>query len=136
MLRVVNDVAQGSSRAPVGDALLGALVCGGFFALITALTRGRGMGIGDAYIAASIGAMFGLAVGVVSGVFAVWIGALTGVALLLVQAVFIQLQATRRWKRVTLKTEIPFAPFLALGALVASVTGIAPPVLMALGISL
>lgn len=136
LLRILTDALSLASFAPVSDAFVGALVCGGFFAFITLLTRGRGMGIGDAYIAAAIGAMFGLEVGVVSGVFAVWIGAVTGILLIFFQAAFKQLRKSAGLKRVTLKTEIPFAPFLALGALVAFTTGLAPVVLGAVGISL
>lgn len=90
---------------PSLSMLWGALVCAGFFGLIHALSRGKGMGIGDAYIAGAIGLFFGLEQGIVASVLAVWIGALVGIALLLIRS------------RVTLKTEIPFAPFLALGAL-------------------
>lgn len=136
LVRVIGDSVTFGSTAPLLDALLGAVLCGGFFALISAITRGRGMGIGDAYIAAAIGAMFGLQAGVVSGVFAVWIGALLGVVLLLTQAAFKQLNLTFGSKHVTLKTEIPFAPFLALGALVTYVTGYAPVLLGAIGLSL
>jgi prepilin signal peptidase PulO-like enzyme (type II secretory pathway) len=135
-VRVLVDLATYYSLVPLMDALWGAVVCGGFFALITAVTRGKGMGIGDAYIAAAIGAMFGLTVGVVAGVFAVWIGALFGISMLLAQWVFEQLASRASHRRVTLKSEIPFAPFLALGALVAWSTGFAPVLFVALGISL
>lgn len=136
LMRVGTDALAFGVYVVLSDALLGALVCGSFFALITALTRGRGMGIGDAYIAAAIGAMLGLEAGVVSGVFAVWIGALVGIAFLGAQVVFKQFGRTLGFGRVTLKTEIPFAPFLALGAFVAYATGYAPILLGAIGLSL
>ncbi len=135
-VRILVDIATSFSLVPLIDAVWGAAICGGFFALITAVTRGKGMGIGDAYIAAAIGAMFGLSIGVVAGVFAVWIGALFGISILAAQWVFKQLAARTPHRRVTLKSEIPFAPFLALGALGAWSTGFAPVLLAALGISL
>lgn len=105
---------------PAG-ALWGALVCAGFFALIHFSTKGKGMGIGDAYVAGAIGLMLGLEAGIVASVLAVWSGALVGIALLLVRS------------HVTLKTEIPFAPFLAFGALL---TWSLSLTLSALGLSL
>lgn len=135
-VRVLEVMIVYQSFMPLADALIGAAVCGAFFAFITLATAGKGMGIGDAYIAAAIGAMFGLTIGVVAGVFAVWIGALFGLSLIATQWVFKQLAHKGVHRRVTLKSEIPFAPFLALGALVAWSTGFAPVLLMALGVSL
>jgi leader peptidase (prepilin peptidase)/N-methyltransferase len=134
-VRISGDTLSVWGAVPLIDAFWGALLCGGFFALITVITRGRGMGIGDAYIAAGIGAMLGLEAGVVSGVFAVWIGALLGIALLLTQAAFKQFRRSLGIRHVTLKTEIPFAPFLALGAYLTYITGYAPVLLGAIGLN-
>lgn len=104
---------------PISEALIGAAVCGGFFALLVAITRGRGMGIGDAYVAAVIGMMLGLEQGVVASMLAVWIGTVVGLTLIVVQSVFQRSALGTGGARVTLQSEIPFAPFLALGALIA-----------------
>jgi leader peptidase (prepilin peptidase)/N-methyltransferase len=117
------------TAAPALDALVGAFVCGGFFALINVLTRGKGMGIGDAYVACGIGLMLGLESGIVASVLAVWIGAVVGLMLLGLTHMFPRARLTVGGKRVTLKAEIPFAPFLALGAIVAFMAHIAPFVL-------
>ena len=113
--------------------VIGALVCGGFFALIHLVTRGRGMGIGDAYVAGAIGLLLGLEQGIVASVLAVWTGALVGLALLAIQHVFKQLALSGMRTHVTLKSEIPFAPFLAFGALLTWSMGLT---LNALGLSL
>jgi prepilin signal peptidase PulO-like enzyme (type II secretory pathway) len=63
--------------------------------------------------------MFGLEAGIVSSVLAVWIGAVVGLTLIATQFVFQRLRLSSRAEHVTLKSEIPFAPFLALGALLA-----------------
>lgn len=119
LLRVCLSVFETGTWLPITDAALGALVCGGFFALIYTLTRGRGMGIGDAYVAGAIGLMFGLESGIVASVLAVWIGSIVGLMLIALQLVFQRIQRVGGNRRVTLKSEIPFAPFLALGALLA-----------------
>ncbi len=102
---------------PSMSALWGVFVCAGFFALLTAVTRGKGMGIGDAYVAGALGLFLGVEHGVVASVFAVWIGALVGIALMLCARICKHLFGSTYGMRVTLKTEVPFAPFLALGAL-------------------
>lgn len=101
------------------DSLWGAIVCGGFFALIHLVTRGKGMGLGDAYVAGIIGLMFGLSSGIAASAFGVWAGALVGILLLAATRVFPHARVRVGSRRVTLKTEIPFAPFLAFGAFVA-----------------
>lgn len=114
------------SITPLIDGISGAIAVGGFFTLISMATRGRGMGIGDAYVAGALGLMLGLGSGTAAGVLAVWIGALIGLILLALPHVFLSLRLLGMGRHVTLKTEIPFAPFLAVGALIAYATGIAP----------
>jgi prepilin signal peptidase PulO-like enzyme (type II secretory pathway) len=111
---------------PFVSGISGVVVVGGFFALISILTRGRGMGIGDAYIAGAIGLILGLSSGIVAAVLAVWIGAIVGLCLLALQRVVLINRLLRVLGHVTLRTEIPFAPFLAIGAVVAFATGIMP----------
>ena len=84
----------------------GALVPGLFLGAVVLITRGRGMGAGDAYLAGIVGLFVGLPNAVPLLLFAIWIGTLWGLLL-----IFFRINAT-------LKTEIPFAPFLALGAVI------------------
>lgn len=99
------------------DALLGAFICGGFFALLHVLTRGRGMGIGDAYVAGAVGLYFGVDAALVIIALSVWSGALIGLIGVGLVKVFPQVRLEVAQLRVTLLSEIPFAPFLALGAI-------------------
>jgi leader peptidase (prepilin peptidase) / N-methyltransferase len=69
------------------------------------LTKTDGMGIGDAWILAAIGAMLGFPLVLGGLFFAVLSGSLVGIGLLI----------TRRGK---MQTAIPFGPFLVLGAFV------------------
>lgn len=114
------------STAPVLDAAFGMVCVGGFFAALSILTRGRGMGIGDAYVGGAIGLMLGSASGIVAAILAVWIGAVWGLVLIAVAHSLRVFHRTYGLRRVTLKTEIPFAPFLALGAMIAFATGLMP----------
>ena len=77
------------------------------FAFFWLISSGRWMGLGDAKLAIGIGWLLGF-YGAVSGVVvAFWVGAIAGLFL-----VFIS-------KKYGMKSEIPFAPYLVLGTLIA-----------------
>ncbi len=68
------------------------------------VSGGRWMGWGDGILELGLGWMLGLTLGLTAFVLAFWSGALVGVLLMLIS------------KRVTMKSEVPFAPFLIFGA--------------------
>lgn len=79
-----------------------------FFAIFGSIwlfSKGRVMGFGDAKLVLSIGLLLGSALGTSALVVAFWVGALLSIALMLFYR-----------KGITMKTEIPFAPFLIFGA--------------------
>lgn len=82
------------------------------FALLWLISRGTWMGLGDAKLSVGFGFLFGLTT-LLSGVMlAFWIGAIVGIILIFLK------------KIAGLKSEIPFAPFLVLGLLIAFFWGI------------
>ncbi len=83
------------------------------FGLLWALSRGRAMGLGDAKLAWGMGWFLGFAQGISAVVLAFWIALIPSIALLLMPR-----------HRFTLKSEIPFAPFLILGTLVVYLFGV------------
>ncbi len=88
--------------------IIGAVCAFLFFASIWFLSRGMWMGFGDAKLALSLGLFLGYP-GVIFGiVLAFWLGSIFGIAMLALGSY-------------TGKTEVPFAPFLALGTFVAFV---------------
>ena len=70
------------------------------------------MGLGDAKLALGLGFLLGLAEVLSALALAFWIGAIIGVFALLIS------------KKQTLKSEIPFAPFLVLGSFIAFLFGL------------
>ena len=78
------------------------------FALIWLISRGRAMGLGDAKLILGIGFMLGLSRGVSAVMLSFWIGSVVGIIALLLHH-----------KKISMKTEIPFAPFLVIGTLIA-----------------
>ncbi len=83
------------------------------FGSLWLVSRGKWMGFGDAKLVLGIGLLLGFSKGLSAMLIAFWSGALVGVALLY-------------WKRrlFTMKSEIPFAPFLILGAFLALILNI------------
>ena len=77
------------------------------FALLWLLSGGRAMGLGDAKIAWGMGWFFGFTSGVSAIFFSFWVAFFPSLILLLIPR-----------KRFTMKSEIPFAPFLVLGTLI------------------
>jgi leader peptidase (prepilin peptidase)/N-methyltransferase len=88
------------------DLLAGPILALPLF-LFSLVSRGTWMGWGDSGLELSLGWLLGLTAGLTALVLAFWIGAVVGIALIWVK------------KGLTMKSEVPFAPFLVLGALIA-----------------
>jgi len=76
------------------------------FALIWYLSRGRLMGLGDGKLILGIGWLLGMLPGICSLFISFWIGTVVSLILMFLNH-----------KKITMKTEIPFAPFLIIGTL-------------------
>lgn len=77
------------------------------FVLIWIFSRGRLMGLGDAKLILGIGWLFGYSQGIAVLVISFWIGAVVSLLMLLFTKM-----------KITMKTEIPFAPFLILAMII------------------
>ncbi len=82
------------------------------FFLLWACSKGRLMGFGDVKLALGMGWLLGLSVGLAAFIFSFWIGAVVGLVLLAIS------------RRHSMKSQIPFAPFLILGLAIAGLWGI------------
>lgn len=76
--------------------------------LIWFLSKGRAMGFGDVKLALGLGWMTSLWVALASLMIAFWVGGIVGIILLFLFS-----------KKITMKTEVPFAPFLISGTIIA-----------------
>lgn len=77
------------------------------FALLWLFSKGRLMGLGDGKLVLGIGWMFGLASGVCTIILSFWIGTIISLTLMFLSK-----------KKMNMKTEIPFAPFLIISTLI------------------
>ncbi len=82
------------------------------FALLWLFSKGRLMGLGDPKFMVGMGLLLGLSSGVAALLIAFWIGAAISVILLLL----LRLKIVKRG--VSMKTQIPFGPFLALATFI------------------
>jgi prepilin signal peptidase PulO-like enzyme (type II secretory pathway) len=82
------------------------------------LSKGRLIGLGDAKLLLTIGTVLGFVYGLSAIFISVWIGTLYAMYLLLKHYL------DKRGKHITMKTEIPFGPFLIIGFLIVYFTHI------------
>lgn len=83
------------------------------FAILFFASKGKWMGFGDAKLAWGIGWFLGLTQGVSAIILGFWISALVSAYLLF-----------RKSRRLTIHSEVPFAPFLILGTFIALFTAV------------
>ncbi len=86
------------------------------FLLLSLVSQGRWMGWGDSGFELSLGMLLGLSQGTTALLVGVWSGALVGIALIVVARLTPTRHSQARGEGFTIQSEIPFAPFLALGA--------------------
>jgi prepilin signal peptidase PulO-like enzyme (type II secretory pathway) len=87
--------------------LASGLIIAAPFALFWLVSSGKWMGLGDAKLAISFGWLLGLSRALSGVVVAFWVGAIVGLTLVIFS------------KKHGMKSEIPFAPYLVLGTLIA-----------------
>jgi len=86
---------------------LSGIVMSAFFAFFWLVSRGAWMGLGDAKLSFGLGWLLGFSMMLSGLVISFWIGAIFGIALVIFS------------KKHGMKSEIPFAPYLVLGTLIA-----------------
>ncbi len=77
------------------------------FALIWLISKGKWMGLGDAKLMLGIGWMLGLSLGFASMILSFWIGSIVSLFIILFSR-----------SKISMKTEVPFAPFLIISTLI------------------
>jgi prepilin signal peptidase PulO-like enzyme (type II secretory pathway) len=94
--------------------IVSGLIAAAPFAFLWLVSGGRWMGFGDAKLSLGIGFMLGVMGSVSALIWAFWSGALVSVVLMIVS----KTRLRHRGAGLTMKSEVPFAPFLILGLLI------------------
>ncbi len=81
------------------------------FALLWLVSKGTWMGFGDAKLALGMGWVLGLLGGISAIILAFWVGAAVSIGILVIQRMHLSFGGNH----LTMKSEIPFAPFLIIG---------------------
>ena len=99
-----------------GPGVLDSVITGiGFFLVFWSLwyfSGGRWLGFGDAKLVFVLGLLLGWQQGIVALCLAFWLGAIVGLGMIAISRAGKLIKNTRRY---TIKSEIPFAPFLLIG---------------------
>lgn len=102
----------------IGYSLLAAIAFFLFFWAFWYFSKGTWMGLGDAKLAVSVGLLLSLSGGTVALLFAFWSGAIVALLLLIWDKI------SSRKVGISMKSEIPFAPFIIFGFIVVFFSGI------------
>jgi len=95
----------------LGWGVVGGLVTALPLFVLWVISKGRWLGFGDVKLAIGVGLLLGWQFGLSALVLAFWLGALIGLFLI----AWGKTQLWRKGKSYTMKSEVPFAPFLILG---------------------
>ena len=88
----------------------GASIVAIFFTILWLLSHGKWIGLGDAKLALGLGFFLGMIKVLSATVLSFWIGAIVGIMLIILNKI------KGLSNKINMKSEIPFAPFLVLGA--------------------
>lgn len=111
LVKLIADILlSDSSWSIIGWRLLSALVLFLPFFLLWLVSRGRWIGLGDGKLVFAFGILLPITSAVSGVVIAFWVGAIFGLILISLSHVLKHTYA--------MKSEVPFAPFLILGALI------------------
>jgi prepilin signal peptidase PulO-like enzyme (type II secretory pathway) len=108
--RVWDLVGHWSLEFGIFHPFIAAFGASGFFLFIVLVSRGKWMGVGDIKLAFLMGLLLGFPYILVALFFSFLIGAIIGIGLILA-------------KRKTMKSEVPFGPFLVIGTFIALFLG-------------
>lgn len=108
---------MGATVGALFMSLAGGVAAASFFALFWLVSKGKWMGLGDAKLMLPLGVILGATGSFSAVVLSFWIGAAISVSLIGIQRLLAAGKTRIPFVRVplTIKSEVPFAPFLVLG---------------------
>ncbi len=120
LVRVVDVYQLGGFTTLVTLDLLAGPLFYLFFYSLWKISRGTWMGLGDGNLALGIGLYLGLIPGLSAMFISFWMGAIVGLLLIALTKVLPLLRLKGSLGAITMRSEIPFAPFLIFGMAIVS----------------
>ncbi len=117
-------LSGGIKLTELGLALAAGPILFSPFFLIWYFSGGRLMGLGDGLLSIGTGWLLGLSLGFSAIIFGIWFGALFAVTLLLMGKIYTATGLSSSSGTLTMKSEVPLAPFLLSGLLLVAVSGV------------
>lgn len=94
------------------------------FFLLWLISGGKWIGLGDGELSLGVGFLLGISKGFSALVLAFWIGAVISLLVIFISKILNTSKLNLEGKKLTMKSEIPFAPFIILGFLIVFFTGL------------
>lgn len=105
-------------QVSISQSFLSGIVVTLPFLLIFLVSRGRWLGFGDVKYIAVLGFWLGLAGGLSAVILAFWVGAVFSITALFLKKIKAQVRLPLLPDNLTIKSEIPFGPFISTGIIV------------------
>lgn len=105
------------------DILSGPIVASPFF-FLWFISKGKWIGLGDGKLSLGVGFLLGLSGGFSAIALAFWIGAIFSLGLIFFNKILNKKKLNLVGKQITMKSEIPFAPFIIIGFVIIFFTGL------------
>ena len=116
LLSIILLFSSGFILPNILDLLAGPILAS-FFAFFWLISSGKWMGLGDAKLALGVGWLLGFSGGVFAIMLSFWIGAIFSLFIILLEKINLF-----KWG-ITIKSEIPFAPFIILATFIQFIIG-------------
>ncbi|MFA5838895.1 MAG: prepilin peptidase [Candidatus Paceibacterota bacterium] len=94
------------------------------FFFLWLVSNGKWMGLGDGKLSLGIGFLLGISKGFSALALAFWIGAVISLLVICISKILNSNKLSLEGKKLTMKSEVPFAPFIILGFLIVFFTGL------------
>ncbi|MBU3968644.1 prepilin peptidase [Patescibacteria group bacterium] len=88
------------------------------------ISGGKWIGLGDSKLLLGIGFLLGVFGGLSALALAFWVGAIFSLGLIFLNKILNEKELSLNGKRITMKSEVPFAPFIIIGFMIVFFTGI------------
>lgn len=124
LITIFFDVNELIFKIPnIYDIISGPTVAFPFF-FLWFISKGKWIGLGDGKLALGVGFLLGISGGFSALALAFWIGTIFSIGWILLNKILNKKKLNLGEKQITMKSEVPFAPFIIIGFIIIFFTGL------------